>query len=195
MSRLHFQRTAAHPVSPAQGLRGDGAAKGVIGGSPLDRSLAPSKVRNTMLIARLSVLAVLAAAGCSHGAATRTPANTTTTTSSSRTERDASGSEVRHDEEVERRVVRTEGAEEALPTAMDQSNEPADLEITRLIREAVVADATLSIGARNVTIITRSARVTLRGDVSSEGERATIGAHAHHVSGVVDVDNHLTVTP
>jgi len=81
----------------------------------------------------------------------------------------------------------------ALPTAQDQPMTEAEAETTRLIREAVVDDADLSMGARNVVIVTRGHVVTLRGDVSSDDERDTVEAHARAVAGVDTVDNRLTV--
>lgn len=82
----------------------------------------------------------------------------------------------------------------AAPTAADQSNEPADLEITRRIRAAVVTDSALSVGARNCTIITRDSVVTLRGNVS-RAEQRRIAAHAQAVPGVSRVENLLAVNP
>lgn len=82
----------------------------------------------------------------------------------------------------------------AAATAADQSNEPADLEITRRIRAAVVMDSALSVGARNCTIITRGSVVTLRGNVS-RAEQRRIAAHAQAVPGVSRVENLLAVNP
>jgi osmotically-inducible protein OsmY len=79
------------------------------------------------------------------------------------------------------------------PTAMDQSESAEDLEITRQIRAAVVGDSSLSVAARNVTIVTRDAVVTLRGNVTSNAERDAIDRHAHQVSGVQRVENMLSV--
>ena len=89
-----------------------------------------------------------------------------------------------------------EAAPPATPatTAADQSNEPADLEITRRIRAAVVMDSALSVGARNCTIITRNSVVTLRGNVS-RAEQRRIAAHAQAVPGVSRIENHLAVNP
>lgn len=94
------------------------------------------------------------------------------------------------DDDAEERTV----ADSDAPTAMDQSESAEDLEITRQIRAAVVRDSSLSFGARNVTIITSGAVVTLRGDVSSNEEREAIDRHAHEAPGVSRVDNMLVVT-
>lgn len=73
-------------------------------------------------------------------------------------------------------------------TAQDQSNDPADLNITADIRKAVVANEALSALAKNVKIITVKQTVTLRGPVETEKEKATILALAkkHGASKVTD---------
>lgn len=76
-----------------------------------------------------------------------------------------------------------------LPT--DQGNNEADLKTTQAIRQALMKDKNLSFGAKNVKIITQNGKVTLRGPVSSEAERATIEAAARKVAGVTQVDNQL----
>ena len=76
-----------------------------------------------------------------------------------------------------------------LPT--DQGNNEADLKTTQAIRQALMKDKSLSFGAKNVKIITQNGKVTLRGPVSSEAERATIEAAARKVAGVSQVDNQL----
>ncbi len=78
-------------------------------------------------------------------------------------------------------------------TAGDQSENAADLEITRHIRAAVMADSSLSFGARNCTIITRDGVVTLRGEVSGV-EAQAISGHAQRAPGVSRVENGLSVT-
>jgi len=78
-------------------------------------------------------------------------------------------------------------------TPMDQSNAKTDLKITQQIRQAVMADGTLSFSAKNVKIITQGGKVTLRGPVKSEQERSNIEAAARKVAGVAEVDNQLEV--
>jgi osmotically-inducible protein OsmY len=85
-------------------------------------------------------------------------------------------------------------ADETSPSAMDQSESAEDVEITRQIRVAVVGDSSLSFGARNCTIVTVGAVVTLRGEVGTDDERNAIDRHAHDVTGVRRVDNMLVVT-
>jgi hypothetical protein len=81
-------------------------------------------------------------------------------------------------------------------TSGDQSESKADLATTQKIRQAVVADDSLSTNAHNVKIITTSdGAVTLRGPVKSEEERKKIGAMAEQVAGTGRVQNQLEVAP
>ena len=78
-------------------------------------------------------------------------------------------------------------------TAGDQSNEKGDVDITRRVRRAVVADKALSRNAHNVKIITADGVVTLRGPVKSQKEKEVVGAKAGRVAGVARVDNELEI--
>jgi len=82
---------------------------------------------------------------------------------------------------------------ESRPTALDQSEDASDVDITGRIRQAVVADSSLSLVARNCVIVTQHGHVTLRGDVT-RAERDAIVAHARHVAGAANVDSELRVT-
>ncbi|HEX5098049.1 MAG TPA: BON domain-containing protein [Polyangiaceae bacterium] len=82
----------------------------------------------------------------------------------------------------------------AAPTPMDQGEGRSDLDITQRIRQAVVADRSLSFTAKNVKIITRDGKVVLRGPVASAAERASIEAAANKVAGSGNVDNQIEVT-
>jgi hypothetical protein len=82
----------------------------------------------------------------------------------------------------------------AAPTPMDQGESRSDLDITQRIRQAVVADRSLSFTAKNVKIITRDGKVVLRGPVNSAAERASIEAAAFKVAGSGNVDNQIEVT-
>ena len=81
----------------------------------------------------------------------------------------------------------------AAPTPVDQGNNQTDLKITQQIRQAVMADGSLSFTAKNVKIITQNGKVTLRGPVKSEDERSRIEAAARKVAGAAQVDNQLEV--
>ena len=68
-----------------------------------------------------------------------------------------------------------------------------DRDITAAIRRSVVADSSLSWNAKNVKIITVAGKVTLRGPVKSDAEKATIEAKTKAAAGVTEVDNQLEV--
>lgn len=80
-------------------------------------------------------------------------------------------------------------------TPADQSANAADVELTRRIREAVVADKSLSTNAHNVKIITINGVVTLRGPVGSETEREKVVATARQLAGKTKVDSQLEIAP
>ena len=79
----------------------------------------------------------------------------------------------------------------ATMTPLDQSNDPADLELTQAIRKSVVSDDSLSMTAKNVKIITSGGRVVLRGPVMSPREREIVAAKAQQFAGAGRVDNQL----
>ena len=78
-------------------------------------------------------------------------------------------------------------------TSGDQSESEADRTISQNIRQAVVADDSVSTNGKNVKIITVDGMVTLRGPVKSEKEKTNIGEKAQRVAGVKRVDNQLEV--
>ena len=77
-------------------------------------------------------------------------------------------------------------------TPMDQGTSEADRKTTQQIRQAVVDDKTLSFTAKNVKIITKDGKVTLRGPVKNSAEKATIDSIARKVAGA-QVDDQLEV--
>lgn len=79
-------------------------------------------------------------------------------------------------------------------TADQQSNARSDVDVTRQIRRAIVADKALSTNAHNVKIITRAGKVTLKGPVRNEGEKQAVEAKAVEVAGAGNVSNQLSVT-
>lgn len=88
-----------------------------------------------------------------------------------------------------------EGANNPPPTAQDQRGPGNDAEITLAIRQALVADDSLGVRARNTTIVTRQGVVTLRGTVQDDAERNAIERHARATSGVARVENRIAVRP
>lgn len=140
----------------------------------------------------LTIAAIGLAAACSHDDDTSTRAERRA---------DTAGDEVRADaREAEDDVERAANdAEDDLDddsglTAADQGNSDEDIAITQAIRSAVTRDDSLSMTARNVAIITVDSVVTLRGNVNSADERATVERHAAEVDGVERIDNELVVT-
>jgi hyperosmotically inducible periplasmic protein len=81
------------------------------------------------------------------------------------------------------------------PTSDQQKMNPADRDLTKKIRMALHDDKSLSIYAHNIKIITQDGKVTLRGPVRSDEEKAAIEAKAVAVAGDGNVTNHLHVAP
>jgi osmotically-inducible protein OsmY len=80
-------------------------------------------------------------------------------------------------------------------TAQQQKMNPADRNTTKQIRSAIMNDKSLSTYAHNIKIITRGGKVTLKGPVRSDDEKANIDAKAASVAGADNVRDHLTVAP
>jgi len=81
----------------------------------------------------------------------------------------------------------------ATVTPLDQGNSSTETKITAAIRKGIMAEKGLSFNAKNVKVITVGSKVTLRGPVASDQERATIEALAKKTEGVSIVDNQLEV--
>jgi len=79
-------------------------------------------------------------------------------------------------------------------TAEQQSENSSDRMLTKKVRQALVADKSLSTYAHNVKIIAQNGNVTLKGPVNSEAEKQSIASKAADVAGGPDkVVNDLTV--
>jgi sporulation protein YlmC with PRC-barrel domain len=78
-------------------------------------------------------------------------------------------------------------------TPLDQGNNQADINTTAQIRKDILADDGMSLNAKNVKIITRDGRVTLRGVVNSDEEKHSVGEIANQVAHSGNVDNQLAV--
>jgi hyperosmotically inducible periplasmic protein len=61
------------------------------------------------------------------------------------------------------------------------------------IRREVVQDKSLSNYARNVKIVSKNGKITLRGPVQSDQEKETIEQYAKKYAGDPNVTNELTV--
>ncbi len=78
-------------------------------------------------------------------------------------------------------------------TPLDQGNSKADVDTTAQIRKEIIADKDMSVNARNVKIITRNGRVTLRGPVKTAEEKRLLGEIANRIATSGNVDNQLEV--
>jgi hyperosmotically inducible periplasmic protein len=80
-------------------------------------------------------------------------------------------------------------------TADQQSEASSDRMLTKKIRQAIIADKSLSMYAHNVKIIAQNGAVTLKGPVKSEEEKQSIASKAAEIAGGPDkVTNQLTIT-
>ncbi len=80
-------------------------------------------------------------------------------------------------------------------TADQQKMNSSDQAISKNIRKSIMQDKTLSTYAHNVKIITQDGKVTLKGPVRSDDEKANLEAKATAVAGEGNVMNQLTVAP
>jgi hyperosmotically inducible periplasmic protein len=79
-------------------------------------------------------------------------------------------------------------------TADQQSEAASDRLLTKTIRQALIADKSLSTYGHNVKIITKDGSVTLKGPVHSEEEKQSIVSKTESIVGSPDtVTNQLTV--
>ena len=83
----------------------------------------------------------------------------------------------------------------AISTADAQSNKSNDVQTTRRIRQAVMADKSLSTYAHNVKIVTTHGAVTLNGVVRSEAEKQSLEMKAASIAGKDNVMSDIKVTP
>jgi osmotically-inducible protein OsmY len=80
-------------------------------------------------------------------------------------------------------------------TADQQKNNAADLDVTKRIRQSLMADKGLSSYAHNVKVVTQGGHVTLKGPVRTEQEKASVEAKAVEVAGAGHVMNQLSIAP
>jgi hyperosmotically inducible protein len=71
-------------------------------------------------------------------------------------------------------------------TADQQKNNRPDRELTKNIRQSIMADKSLSSYAHNIKIISQNGTVTLKGPVKSEDEKQSVIAKAVAVVGSSD---------
>ena len=83
---------------------------------------------------------------------------------------------------------------DAHPTPEDQKNNKSDLEITKRVRQSLVNKTNdLSTAGKNIKVITVNGKVTLRGPVNSEEEKAKIDRLAKEAAGDANVTDELEV--
>jgi hyperosmotically inducible protein len=85
--------------------------------------------------------------------------------------------------------------DQSAPTADQQKMNPTDRAITQKIRKAIHDDSNLSTYAHNIKVITQDGKVTLRGPVRSEDEKANLETKAISVAGQDNVTDQLQVAP
>jgi len=78
-------------------------------------------------------------------------------------------------------------------TSEEQMENKSDLEITRKIRKAITDDKTLSTYGKNVKVISRNGKVTLKGPVNTEEEKSKIEALAKSAAGADNVTNQIEI--
>lgn len=130
-------------------------------------------MKKTALLLSLSLL-VLGGYACDSQTAAKapTPAAQTSSDNTERNVRDRSG---------------------ATLTPSDQSETEADRTLTQRVRQAVVADESLSTNAHNVKIISVDGVVTLRGPVNNAEEKKSIESKAQQIAGANKVKNQLEI--
>jgi len=83
---------------------------------------------------------------------------------------------------------------DATLTPENQKNNKSDLEITKAVRRSLVNKTNeLSTAAKNIKVITVNGKVTLRGPVNSEEEKAKINRLAKEAAGEATVEDQLEV--
>ncbi len=81
-------------------------------------------------------------------------------------------------------------------TADQQKANATDQDLTKRIRQSVMADKSLSTYAHNIKIISQNGTVTLKGPVKSEDEKKAVVAKAIAVAGSADrVTDQISVKP
>jgi osmotically-inducible protein OsmY len=77
-------------------------------------------------------------------------------------------------------------------TPMDQMNNASDLKVTQQIRQGLMKGE-FSMDAKNIKVITRNGKVTLRGPVATTAELEKISVLVKPMAGVKSIDNQLQV--
>ncbi len=78
-------------------------------------------------------------------------------------------------------------------TPIDQSEAASDLALAALLRRKLLALPNLSMAGKNIKIITREGRVTLRGPVPDKAERSRIELVLAEAAGKASIDSQLEI--
>jgi osmotically-inducible protein OsmY len=88
---------------------------------------------------------------------------------------------------------REASAETAAEATAPSPSSPAEAEISESIRKRLHSSKELSLGAKNTVVTTVGTKVTLRGSVKNDEEKAVVEALARATEKVTDVDSRLEV--
>lgn len=86
-------------------------------------------------------------------------------------------------------------ANQGAVTADQQKMNPADRATAKQIRSAIYKDKSLSTYAHNIKVIVQDGKVTLKGPVRTDDEKAGIEAKAAAVVGADNVTSQLQIAP
>ena len=91
--------------------------------------------------------------------------------------------------------VNTRDRAKGAVTADQQKENASDRDLTKKIRQAVMADKSLSTYAHNVKVVAQGGQVTLKGPVRTEEEKRNVEAKAVEVAGAGHVVNEISIAP
>jgi len=89
---------------------------------------------------------------------------------------------------------KTHAAENTAPPAPHNTPATTDAELGSRVRQTIQGDAALAPLLKDVQITAVNGAVTLRGTVKTQKDKEALGAKAQGTSGVMSVDNQLTVS-
>jgi len=103
---------------------------------------------------------------------------------------------VAYGQEPDNTKVNKRDRDRSEPTADQQKGNASDRDMTKKIRQSIVADKSLSTYAHNVKVISQNGVVTLKGPVRSEEEKKAIESKAMEVVGSGGrINNEMSVKP
>ena len=82
--------------------------------------------------------------------------------------------------------INRRGRDSSEATADQQKTNAADQDLTKKIRQSIMADKSLSSNAHNIKIISQNGTVTMKGPVQSDNEKKTVMEKAVAVAGSPD---------